>query len=61
MNRARWSSQSAFLLAAIGGALGLGNIWRFPYVAGTSGGGAFVIIYIAFIVIIGGKTSFLPN
>ena len=53
MNRARWSSQSAFLLAAIGGALGLGNIWRFPYVAGTSGGGAFVIIYIAFIVIIG--------
>jgi len=53
MNRARWSSQSAFLLAAIGGALGLGNIWRFPYVAGTSGGGAFVIIYIGFIVLIG--------
>lgn len=53
MSHERWSSQSAFLLATIGGALGLGNIWRFPYVAGTSGGGAFVLIYILFILVIG--------
>ena len=38
-----WSSKSIFLLAAIGAAVGLGNIWRFPYMAGTNGGGAFVI------------------
>lgn len=53
MRHERWSSQSAFLLATIGGALGLGNIWRFPYVAGTNGGGAFVIMYILFILLIG--------
>ncbi len=37
-----WSSRSAFILAAIGAAVGLGNIWRFPTLAGESGGGAFV-------------------
>lgn len=41
-----WSSESTFLLAAIGGAVGLGNLWRFPFLAGENGGGAFVIIYI---------------
>lgn len=41
-----WSSNSKFLLATIGMAVGLGNIWRFPYVAGTNGGGAFVLIYL---------------
>lgn len=42
-----WSSGTKFILAAIGGAIGLANIWRFPYVVGTSGGSAFVVTYIA--------------
>ncbi len=42
-----WSSRTAFLLAAVGCAVGLGNIWLFPYQAGANGGGAFVLIYIA--------------
>ena len=47
-----WSSESAFLLAAIGGAVGLGNLWRFPFLAGQNGGGAFVLIYIGFVVLL---------
>lgn len=43
---AEWSSDTAFILAAIGAAVGLGNIWKFPYVAGENGGGAFVLIYL---------------
>jgi len=42
----QWSSWSGFLLSAIGFSVGLGNIWRFPYVAGENGGSAFVIIYL---------------
>lgn len=49
----RWSSRSAFLMASIGCAVGLGNLWRFPYVAGENGGGAFVLVYIAFVIILG--------
>lgn len=41
-----WSSRIAFILAAVGSAVGLGNFWRFPYTAGENGGGAFVLIYI---------------
>ena len=44
--REQWSSHTGFILAAIGGAVGLGNIWKFPYMAGSSGGGAFVIVYL---------------
>jgi NSS family neurotransmitter:Na+ symporter len=44
--RGEWSSQLGFVLAAAGSAIGLGNIWRFPYVAGESGGGAFVLVYL---------------
>src|SRR5210317_2480712 len=42
----QWSSRWGFLLAAIGFSVGLGNIWRFPYVAGENGGSAFIIIYL---------------
>ena len=42
----KWSSGVTFVLAAVGAAVGLGNIWKFPYVAGVSGGGAFVLIYL---------------
>ena len=44
--RATFSSRKAFIFAAIGSAVGLGNIWRFPYVAYDNGGGAFVIPYL---------------
>ena len=42
-----WSSRMAFILAVTGSAVGLGNIWKFPYVAGENGGGAFVLVYLA--------------
>ena len=48
-----WSSRLAFILAAAGSAVGLGNIWKFPYMAGENGGGAFVIIYLICIVLFG--------
>ncbi|KAA6186238.1 sodium-dependent transporter [Thiohalocapsa marina] len=48
-----WSSRLAFILAATGSAVGLGNIWRFPYTAGEYGGGAFVLIYLACVAAIG--------
>ena len=49
----QWSSRWAFILAATGSAVGLGNIWKFPYIAGENGGGAFVLIYLACITVIG--------
>jgi NSS family neurotransmitter:Na+ symporter len=48
-----WSSRSAFVLAAVGAAVGLGNIWRFPFIAGQNGGGAFVLIYVGFVLLLG--------
>lgn len=48
-----WSSRWAFILAAIGSAVGLGNLWRFPAEAGANGGGAFVIFYIFCVILIG--------
>jgi NSS family neurotransmitter:Na+ symporter len=51
--RDHWASKLGFVLAASGSAIGLGNIWRFPYKAGQYGGGAFVIAYIVSVLIIG--------
>ena len=48
-----WSSRWTFILAATGSAVGLGNIWKFPYMAGDNGGGAFVLVYLACICVIG--------
>ncbi len=48
-----WSSRMAFILAVTGSAVGLGNIWKFPYVAGENGGGAFVLVYLVCVVLIG--------
>ncbi|MBS3804134.1 MAG: sodium-dependent transporter [Oleiphilaceae bacterium] len=52
-HRAQWSSRLAFILAATGSAVGLGNIWKFPYITGENGGGAFVLVYLVCIAIIG--------
>ena len=48
-----WSSRFAFILAVAGSAVGLGNIWKFPYVAGENGGGAFVLFYLLCVFLIG--------
>ena len=48
-----WSSRLAFIMAVTGSAVGLGNIWKFPYMAGQNGGGAFVLVYLLFIFLIG--------
>ena len=49
----QWSSRLAFVLAATGSAVGLGNIWKFPYITGENGGGAFVLVYLLCIAVIG--------
>tara|TARA_E500000331_G_scaffold294392_1_gene292113 strand:+ start:19034 stop:20413 length:1380 start_codon:yes stop_codon:yes gene_type:complete len=48
-----WSSRISFILAVAGSAVGLGNIWKFPYIAGVNGGGAFVLVYILCVFLIG--------
>ncbi|MGM0603347.1 MAG: sodium-dependent transporter [Bacillota bacterium] len=53
MERENWTSKFGFILAASGSAIGLGNIWRFPYITGTNGGAAFLLIYITAILFIG--------
>ena len=52
-SQSRWSSRWLFVLAAAGSAVGLGNIWKFPYIAGENGGGAFVLIYLVCIALVG--------
>jgi len=48
-----WASRWTFIMAATGSAVGLGNMWKFPYVAGSNGGGAFVLVYLGCILLIG--------
>ena len=52
-NREQWGSKLGFILAASGSAVGIGNIWKYPSMAGENGGGAFTIIYLACILIVG--------
>ncbi|PCI32078.1 MAG: sodium-dependent transporter [Elusimicrobia bacterium] len=52
-DRGHWGSRLGFLLACAGSAVGLGNIWKFPYIAGENGGGAFVLIYLVCIFFVG--------
>ena len=52
-NRAQWGSKIGFILAAAGSAVGLGNIWKFPGKAYEGGGGAFILIYLAIVILIG--------
>ena len=51
--RERLSSRLGFILVAVGCAVGLGNVWRFPYVVGRNGGAIFVLIYLCFLVTLG--------
>ncbi len=51
--RGSWGSRAGFVIAAAGSAIGLGNIWKFPYIVGQNGGGAFVIVYLICIALIG--------
>ena len=49
----QWSSRLVFVLAATGSAVGLGNVWKFPYITGENGGGAFVLVYLVCIALVG--------
>lgn len=49
----QWTNRTVFILAATGSAVGLGNIWKFPYIAGENGGGTFVLVYLLCIALIG--------
>jgi NSS family neurotransmitter:Na+ symporter len=51
--RENWRSRFGFIMAAAGSAIGLGNIWRFPYLTGENGGGAFIVIYLICVLLIG--------
>ncbi|MDB2426142.1 sodium-dependent transporter, partial [bacterium] len=51
--RGAWGTRLGFYFAAIGVAFGLGNLWRFPYVVAENGGGAFVLLYIFLVFIVG--------
>lgn len=53
MERESFKSQLGFILVSAGCAIGIGNVWRFPYVAGENGGGLFVLLYLVFLVLMG--------
>lgn len=51
--RGQWASNFGFIMAAAGSAIGLGNLWKFPYLAGVHGGGAFVVVYLLIVLFVG--------
>ncbi len=53
VQRGAWGSKLAFVLAAAGSAIGLGNVWKFPYITGVYGGGAFVFVYLISVLLVG--------
>jgi len=53
IDRGQWGTHLGFILAAAGSAIGLGNVWKFPYITGEYGGGAFVLVYLVCVVIVG--------
>lgn len=53
MKREKFQSRLGFLLVSAGCAIGIGNVWRFPYVAGENGGGVFVLFYLLFLLCMG--------
>lgn len=52
-SRGTWNSRMGFILAAAGVSIGIGNIWRFPYLVGQNGGGAFIVAYVAILALVG--------
>ena len=52
-DRGHWGSRAGFILAAAGSAIGLGNIWKFPYITGANGGGIFVLVYLVCVLFVG--------
>ena len=57
MEREKFSSRLGFILISAGCAIGLGNVWRFPYITGKYGGAAFVLVYLVFLLILGQSTE----
>ena len=53
MKREQFGSRLGFILVSAGCAIGLGNVWKFPYMAGKYGGAAFILVYLLFLVILG--------
>ena len=53
MKRENFKSRLGFILISAGCAIGIGNVWKFPYVAGRNGGGIFVLFYLLFLVMVG--------
>ena len=58
-SRREWSNKCEFLISALGFAVGLGNIWRFPYVAYKNGGGSFMVPYMSMLILVGLPIFFL--
>ena len=53
MKREKFGSRLGFILVSAGCAIGIGNVWKFPYICGEYGGAAFILIYLAFMLILG--------
>ena len=53
MKREKFGSRIGFILVSAGCAIGIGNVWKFPYLAGEMGGAAFILIYLLFLLIMG--------